>query len=118
MLSTSRLLPCPRGNDFFTPCRVTASRVCVMALSRRKLREGQYVVCPSACHYALPNGDGIDRHPNTAPQQQRAEDKEEFVGLVLRQFVQVEDLDDVGTAVPEKIGVQRQPLKSSKSFPG
>jgi hypothetical protein len=32
----------------------------------------------------LPHGEGIHRHPNTAPQQERTEDKEKLVGLVLR----------------------------------
>src|SRR5262245_23251567 len=112
MLSTSRSLPFSSGNDFFTPCSVTASRACVMPLSRQSAvgRTSHCTGLPP--HGALPKGNGIDWHPNATPQQQRAEDKEEFVCLVLGQFVQVEDLNDVSASVPDKISVQRQAEKA------
>src|SRR6267142_1383553 len=73
---------------------------------------------PPTPRRALPNGDGIDRHSNATPQKQRTENKEEFVGLVLRQLVQVEDLHDVGASVPEKIGVERPGGIASKGLAG
>src|SRR5262245_239728 len=72
---------------------------------------------PPTPYRALPNGDWIDRHPNATPQKQRTEDKEEFVGLVFGQLVQVEDLHDVGPSVPEKFGMQRPGGIASKGLP-
>src|SRR5215471_21447215 len=53
-----------------------------------------------------PNSDRIHRHTNTASEEQGAEYEEKFIGLVLRQLIQVENLHDVGATVPEQIGVQ------------
>jgi hypothetical protein len=36
-----------------------------------------------AVGHVLPDGYGIDRHPDPSSQEQGAEDKEKFVGLIL-----------------------------------
>src|SRR6266436_790703 len=46
IFSASRALPLPSGNDFFTPRRVTASRVCVIAPSRGTRRAERHAVRP------------------------------------------------------------------------
>src|SRR5712691_12967406 len=52
------------------------------------------------------NSNGIHWYANATPQQQRTKHEEKFIGLVLRQLIQVENLHNVGATVPEKIGVQ------------
>src|ERR671922_44959 len=92
--------------------------MCHVAVQAERCGRDVTPYTPPTPQRALPNGDGIDRHPNATPQKQRTEDKEEFVGLVLRQLVQVEDLHDVGASVPEEIGVQRPGGIASKGLPG
>src|SRR5262249_36985457 len=104
MLSASSVRPFPRGNTFFTPCRVTAAGTSVTV---RRCGRGATPDVPPAI-IELPDRDGVDRYADPASQQQRPGDEEEFVRLVLGQFVEVEDLHDVGAAVPEEIGVNRQ----------
>src|SRR5437879_835018 len=103
MLSASSVRPFPSGNAFFTPCRVTAAGGSVIS---RHCGRGTALDAPSAGS-GLPDGDGVDRHADAASQQQRPEDEEKLVSLVLGQLVEVEDLHDVGAAVPEEIGVNR-----------
>src|SRR5439155_4373380 len=62
------------------------------------------------------DGNRIDRHADAAAQQERADDEQELVGLVLRQLVQVHDLDDVGATVPDEVDVQRQALVAAEGF--
>src|SRR5437016_7344352 len=52
------------------------------------------------------NSNGIHWYANATPQQQWAKHKEKFIGLVLGQVVQIENLHNVGTTIPEEIGVQ------------
>src|SRR5262245_44366556 len=75
-------------------------------------RPSVYVPWPS-----LANSNGIHRDANATPQQQRAKHKEKLICLVLRQVVEIENLDEVGAAVPESIDVQRQSLKTTITFP-
>src|SRR5262249_18849874 len=105
MLSASSVRPFPRGNTFFTPCRVTAAGTSVTSSS---LRAGPPRPDVPPAIIELPDGDGVDRYADPASQQKRPEDEEKLVRLVLGQFVEVEDLHDVGAAVPEEIGVNRQ----------
>src|SRR5215510_15072429 len=91
--------------------------MCHGAVQAERCRRSVTLYTPPAPHRALPKGNRIDRHPNATPQKQRTEDKEEFVDLVLRQLVQIEDLHDVGASVPEKIGVERPGGIASKGFP-
>src|SRR6266850_3181549 len=104
MLSASSARPFPSGNAFFTPCRVTAAGTSVIS---RRCGRGAALDAPPAI-IGLPDGDGVDRHADPTSEQQRTEDEEELVRLVLGQLVEVEDLHDVGAAVPEEIGVNRQ----------
>src|SRR5216117_1230365 len=104
MLSAWSVRPFSSGNAFFTPCRATAADTSVIS---RRCRRGAALDAPPAIT-GLPDGDGVDRHADPTSQQQRPEDEEELVRLVLSQLIEVEDLHDVGAAVPEEIGVNRQ----------
>src|SRR5438128_5153220 len=103
-LSASSVRPFSSGNAFFTPCRVTATDTSVIS---RRCGRGAALDAPPAI-IGLPDGDGVDRHADPTSQQQRTEDEEELVRLVLGQLVEVEDLHDVRAAVPEEIGVNRE----------
>src|SRR5215216_6233038 len=96
--STSRSMPPSIGNDFLTPRTMTAGRALfeVSAVAGRIWPRGS----------PLYDGDRIDRDADPALEQQRAEDKEELVGPVLGQRVEVEDLHNVGAPVPDEVDVQ------------
>src|SRR5437763_6591190 len=100
-LSASSVRPFPSGNAFVTPCRVTAADTPVIGVHGRR---GAALDAPPAIP-RLPDGDGVDRHADPASKQQRTEDEEELVRLVLGEIVEVEDLHDVGAAVPQEVGV-------------
>src|SRR4029450_6879835 len=74
-------------------------------------RPSVYVPWPSSA-----NSNGIHWYTNATSQQQRAKHKEKLIGLVLCQVIEIENLDDVGPTVPEKIDVQRQ-IRKTKGFP-
>src|SRR6185436_16227999 len=65
-----------------------------------------------------PNRDGIDRYADTTAQEQRSDDEEELVRLVLGQIVEVEDLDDVGATTPDEVDVQGQALEAVEGLLG
>src|SRR6266851_955699 len=97
-LSTSRLPPSPSGNDFLTSRSTTADRGLIAIAG--------VAACISPLSTPLEDGERIDRYADPAFEQQRAKGEEELVSLVLGQLVEVQDLDDVGTPVPDEIEVQ------------
>src|SRR5215471_10352468 len=116
MSSTCRSRPWSSGKAFCTACKRTTGGVCsILCYYSHGQRPGEPQLPGPATRprleAVLPNGDRIHRHANTTPEPQGAECEEKLIGLVLRQLVQVENFDDVGATVPEKIDVQRQPRK-------
>src|SRR5215470_15932609 len=108
--STLRARPPWSGNAFFTWCRRTAD--CSLIAIPRGTSSGSPQ--PSI---GLQDGDRIDRHTDPTLQPERPDDKEKLICPVLGQLVEVEDLDDVGTPVPDEVDVQRQAEKAER-LPG
>src|SRR5215469_15810307 len=108
--STSRARPPWSGNAFFTWCRRTAD-CSLIAIPRGTSSGGPQ---PSI---GLQDGDRVDRHTDPTLQPERPDDKEKLICPILGQLVEVEDLDDVGTPVPDEVDVQRQAEKAER-LPG
>src|SRR5215831_14800665 len=121
MSSACRAYPWSSGKDFCTACKRTTGGVCSILCYYSHGRwpvESQlpFPATRPRLEAISPNGNRIHRHADTTPKQQGPEREEKLIGLVLRQFVQVENFDNVGAAVPEKIDVQWQPRKASEGF--